>query len=110
MSTRPAEFVTAKVDGERGVAEALKALRQAGVPRDRIDVLTDVPMPETVLGGPMRRTRLLRFTFTGLVVGLLVGSRLFARIQSKPFRRAVVMLVIATAVVSLGQGLGKLMT
>ncbi len=74
MSTRTAEFVAARVDDQRGVAEALDALRRAGVPRDRIEVLTSVPMPEPVLGGPMRHTRLLRYTFTGLVVGLLVGG------------------------------------
>lgn len=66
-------FVSARVDGERGVASALKALREAGVPRERIEVLSDLPLPESVLGGQMRATKVLRWTATGLVVGLLVG-------------------------------------
>jgi hypothetical protein len=74
VSTRPPDFVTARVDGEQGVAEALQTLRQTGVPRDRIEVLSEIPLPETLLGGPMRRTRLLRFTLTGLVLGLAVGG------------------------------------
>lgn len=74
MSTRPPEFVAARVGDQRGVADALDALRRAGVPRDRIEVLSEVPVPEAVLGGPMRHTRVLRYTFTGLVVGLVLGG------------------------------------
>ncbi len=66
-------FVSARVDGERGVASALKALREAGVPRECIEVLSDLPLPESVLGGQMRATKVLRWTAAGLVVGLLAG-------------------------------------
>lgn len=66
-------FVSARVDGEQGVALALQALREIGVPRSAIEVLSDVPLPEAVLGGAMKATKLLRFTFTGLVAGLATG-------------------------------------
>ena len=45
----------------------------------------------------------------GLIVGLIAGSCLFARIPTEPFRKAVVILVIATAVVSMGQGIERLL-
>lgn len=66
-------FVSARVQGEQGVARALQALREVGVPRDHIEVLSDVPLPAALLGGAMKHTKLLRYTFTGLVVGLAVG-------------------------------------
>lgn len=66
-------FVSARVQGEQGVALALQALREVGVPRDHIEVLSNVPLPEAVLGGAMKATKLRRFTFTGLVVGLATG-------------------------------------
>jgi Protein of unknown function (DUF3341) len=66
-------YVSARVDGERGVAAALKALREVGVPRERVEVLSDLPLPASVVGGEMRRTRLPLFTAAGLVGGLVVG-------------------------------------
>jgi uncharacterized membrane protein YfcA len=45
----------------------------------------------------------------GLVVGVVVGSYLFGRIPAGPFRKAVVLLVIATGLVSIAQGIQKLM-
>ncbi|MHB9149296.1 MAG: quinol:electron acceptor oxidoreductase subunit ActD [Thermoleophilia bacterium] len=66
-------YVSARVDGERGVAAALKALRGVGVPRERVEVLSDLPLPARVLGGEMRRCRLPLFTAAGLVGGLVVG-------------------------------------
>ena len=67
-------FVSARVEGERGVAEALKALREAGVPRECVEVLSDLPLPESVLGGEMRSTRIPLFTGTGLIIGLILGA------------------------------------
>ena len=66
-------FVSARVEGEQGVARALQALREIGVPRSAVEILSDVPLPEAVLGGAMKATKLRRFTFTGLVVGLATG-------------------------------------
>lgn len=66
-------FVTARVSGERGVADALLALRQAGVSRESIEILSAVPLPEPVLGGPMRSTRLPFWTGAGLLIGLALG-------------------------------------
>lgn len=66
-------FVSARVDGEQGVALALQALREIGVPRSAIEVLSGVPLPEAVLGGAMKATKILRFTFTGLIAGLAAG-------------------------------------
>jgi Protein of unknown function (DUF3341). len=66
--------VSVRVQGEQGVARALQALREVGVPRDHIEVLSDIPLPAALLGGAMKATKLLRFTFTGLVVGLAVGA------------------------------------
>lgn len=67
-------FVSARVEGEQGVARALQALREIGVPRSAVEILSDVPLPEAVLGGAMKATKLRRFTFTGLVVGLATGA------------------------------------
>jgi hypothetical protein len=67
-------FVSARVDGERGVAQSLKALREAGVPRECVEVMSDLPLPESVLGGEMRSTRIPLFTGTGLIVGLILGA------------------------------------
>jgi hypothetical protein len=66
-------FVSARVDGEQGVALALQALREVGVPRSAVEILSDVPLPDAVLGGAMKATKLLRYTFTGLVAGLAAG-------------------------------------
>ncbi len=66
-------YVSAKVDGERGVAAALKALREVGVPRERVEVLSDLPLPASILGGEMRATRIPLFTAAGLVGGLAAG-------------------------------------
>lgn len=66
-------FVSVRVEGERGVATALKALRDSGVPREYVEVLSDLPLPAGVLGGPMRSTRLPLYTAAGLVIGFLVG-------------------------------------
>ncbi|MCL5943027.1 MAG: hypothetical protein M1325_05900, partial [Actinobacteria bacterium] len=66
-------FVTARVFGERGVADALLALRQAGVSRESIEILSAVPLPDPVLGGPMRSTRLPFWTGAGLLTGLALG-------------------------------------
>ena len=59
-------YVSARVDGERGVAAALKALREVGVPRERVEVLSDLPLPASVLGGVIRATRVPLFTPAGL--------------------------------------------
>lgn len=66
-------FVSVKVEGERGVASALQALRESGVPRECVEVLSDLPLPPSVLGGHMRRTRLPLFTGAGLVIGFVTG-------------------------------------
>jgi uncharacterized protein len=58
----------------------------------------------------MEAIRLDATLLPGLAIGLLIGARAFDRIASGPFRKGVVMLVIATALVSLGQGLQKLIT
>lgn len=70
------QLLTARVAGEDGVARALIGLREAGVPRRRVEVLSDVPLPEALLGGPMKATRLPFFTAAGLVLGLLTGLSL----------------------------------
>ena len=67
-------FVSVKVDGERGVASALQALRESGVPRECVEVLSDLPLPATVLGGHMRRTRIPIYTAAGLVIGFVAGA------------------------------------
>ena len=67
-------FVSVRVQGQQGVAMALKALRDAGVPRGAVEILSNVPLPETILGGPMKATRILRYTFTGLVLGFALGG------------------------------------
>src|SRR5665811_1535612 len=66
-------YVSARVDGEGGVAAALKALREVGVPRERVEVLSDLPLPASILGGEMRATRVPLFTAVGLVGGLAAG-------------------------------------
>ncbi|MCZ7664997.1 MAG: DUF3341 domain-containing protein [Thermoleophilia bacterium] len=66
-------FVTARVAGERGVADALQGLRQAGLSRESIEILSNVPLPEPVLGGPMKSTKLPVWTGAGLLIGLGLG-------------------------------------
>lgn len=67
-------FVSVRVEGERGVASALRGLRESGVPRECVEVLTDLPLPPSVLGGHMRRTRLPLYTAAGLIIGFVAGA------------------------------------
>jgi hypothetical protein len=66
-------LVKARVAGEEGVARALLGLRNAGVPRRSIEVLSDIPLPPGLLGGHMRATRLPWYTALGLLGGLFLG-------------------------------------
>jgi hypothetical protein len=65
--------IGARVDGLEGVSGALEALREAGVPRERIEVLSSLPLPPHVVGGEWKSKRLLRYTFTGSLLGLAIG-------------------------------------
>jgi hypothetical protein len=69
-------IVRARVAGEEGIVRALMALRNAGVPRRSIEVLTDVPLPAPLLGGHMRSTRVPWYTAAGLIGGLVTGLAL----------------------------------
>lgn len=66
-------YVAARVDGEPGVRRVLEGLKDAGVPRRNVEVLSEVPLPETVTLGPMRESHLLRFTLAGGLTGLAIG-------------------------------------
>ncbi|GAB4244331.1 MAG: hypothetical protein Kow00129_03890 [Thermoleophilia bacterium] len=66
-------FVTGRIAGEDSVARLLLELRRVGVPRARTEVLSDLPLPEGVLGGEMADTRVPWFTALGLTGGLALG-------------------------------------
>ena len=66
-------YVAARVDGEPGVMRVMEGLKEAGVPRRNVEVLSEVPLPEMVTIGPMRQSRLLMFTLIGGLGGLAAG-------------------------------------
>ena len=68
--------VGVRVAGLDGASAALEALREAGVPRERIEVLSSLPLPTHVVGGEWSSNRLLRYTFTGSALGLVIGVAL----------------------------------
>jgi hypothetical protein len=70
---RTERIVRARVLGEEGLVKALVGLRNAGVPRRNVEVISDLPLPVGLLGGHMKATRIPFFTATGLVLGLLTG-------------------------------------
>ena len=72
-SPAEAPVIGVRVDDLEGVSSALEALREAGVPRERIEVLSSLPLPPHVVGGEWKSKRLLLYTFTGSLIGLAVG-------------------------------------
>lgn len=67
------ELVTVRVTDEVAAGRAVSRLEAMGVPRDRIEVLSALPIPEEVLGGAMRATRIPLFTLVGALAGLVLG-------------------------------------
>jgi hypothetical protein len=63
----------ARVIGEEALVKALIGLRNAGVPRRNVEVISELPLPTGLLGGHMKATRIPYFTAAGLVGGMLLG-------------------------------------
>jgi len=66
-------LVAARIAHEEDVPAVMRALADAGVPRRHIEVLSNLPLPESLIGPPMRATHLPYFTAAGLCFGLLLG-------------------------------------
>lgn len=60
---------------------ALDALRAAGIPNERLDVLSDVPYPDGAFGEHRGRHRLPLFAFAGAAGGIVFGIALTAGTQ-----------------------------
>jgi len=67
------EVIFAVIEGPEGIARAMRRLARMGVSSKRIELLTEIPYPPSLLGGETSDTRLPLFTSLGLVGGLALG-------------------------------------
>ena len=78
MARRP---ILGLFDNANTAADAGDALRQAGIPDNDLDFLTDAPYPEGAFGEREEKHRLYIFPFVGALLGLTTGILLTSMTQ-----------------------------